>query len=77
VHSPDTGQGLLIGLLLALVMLAGIRRADAMPHVQVYLALLLVLMATLSPAVTVSWINTSRAVIAGLPLAAWAVTARA
>jgi hypothetical protein len=77
VHSPDTGLGLLIGLLLALALLAGIRRADGMPHVQVYLGLLLVLMATLSPAVTVSWINVSRAVIAGFPLSAWAVTARA
>ena len=47
------------------------------PHVRAYLVLLLVLMAVLAEPVTASWVNTSRAVIAGVPLSTWVVTARA
>jgi hypothetical protein len=59
------------------VMVVGVRHADGAPHVRVYLVLLLGLMAVLAEPVTASWVNTSRAVIAGLPLSAWLMTARA
>jgi hypothetical protein len=77
VRATDGVAGLIIGLLLAAVMVVGVCRAADVPHVRVYLVLLLVLMAVLGEPVTESWINTSRAVIAGLPLSAWLVTARA
>jgi hypothetical protein len=72
VHSTDTGLGLLLGALLAAVLAVGAWRAGHAPHVRWYLILLLVLFTLLSPAVTASWVNTSRAVIAGVPLAVWA-----
>jgi hypothetical protein len=77
LRSGDTATGLIIGLLLAVVMVVGVRHAEGVPHVRVYLVLLLVLMAVLAEPVTASWLNTSRAVIAGLPLAGWVITARA
>jgi hypothetical protein len=39
-----------------------------------FLAMQLVLLVTLSPNVTVSWVNSTRAVIAAVPLAAWGMT---
>ena len=77
LRSGDVATGLIIGLLLAAVMVVGVRHAEGAPHVRVYLVLLLGLMAVLSEPVTASWVNTSRAVIAGLPLSAWVMTARA
>jgi hypothetical protein len=77
LRSTDGAPGLLIGLLLALVMVAGVRHAGELSHVRVFLLLLLALMAVLADNVTESWINTSRAVIAGLPLSAWVIAARA
>ena len=55
------------------VLAVGMMRARGDLSVFVYLGLLLVLFVTLSPNVTVSWINTTRAVIAGVPLAAWEI----
>ena len=52
-------------------------RARDAPHVRAYLLVLLALMAVLRADITESWVNTSRSVIAGLPLAAWAITANA
>jgi hypothetical protein len=77
LHSSDIATGLIIGFLLAAVMVTGIRHADGLPHVRAYLVLLLALMAVLAEPVTASWVNTSRAVIAGLPISAWVVTAHA
>ena len=77
LRSGDAAAGLAIGLLLAAVMVVGVCRADGVPHVRAYLVLLLVLMAVLAEPVTASWVNTSRAVIAGVPLSTWALTARA
>jgi hypothetical protein len=73
VGSTDTATGLIVGLLLALVMVVGIGHAADVPHVRVYLLLLLFLMAVLADNVTESWVNTSRVVIAGLPLSAWVI----
>ena len=67
----------MVGLLLAITIAVGAWRARGAPHVRAYLVVLLALMAVLAPEITVSWINTSRSVIAGLPLAAWAISTRA
>ncbi|TML88766.1 MAG: hypothetical protein E6G06_15705 [Actinobacteria bacterium] len=77
IHSTDTAPGLMVGLLLAITIAVGAWRARGAPHVRAYLVVLLALMAVLAPEITVSWINTSRSVIAGLPLAAWAISTRA
>jgi hypothetical protein len=77
IHSTDTTPGLLVGLLLAIVIAVGVWHARGAPHVRAYLLVLLALMAVLAPAITESWINTSRSVIAGLPLATWAISSRA
>jgi hypothetical protein len=74
IDSTDGIGGLLLAGLLTLVLFVGAWRARAHPHVCLYLALLIALMTVLGPPVTASWINTSRAVIAGLPLSAWAIT---
>jgi hypothetical protein len=42
-----------------------------------YLGLMLLLFVTLSPNVTASWVNTTRSVIAGFPLAVWGITREA
>jgi hypothetical protein len=77
IDSGSDLDGLVIGVLLGLVLIAGIvRTRDDIP-VCAYLALLLALFVVLSPAVTVSWLNTTRAVIAGVPLAAWGMTREA
>ena len=47
VRGGDVAAGLVIGLLLAAVMVIGVRHAAGVPHVRVYLVLLLVLMAVL------------------------------
>ena len=72
--SDSDAAGLLIGVLLAAVLVVGVLRTRDVPPVCIYLGLLLVLFVTLSPNVTASWINTTRAVIAGVPLAAWGMT---
>jgi hypothetical protein len=54
-------------------MAVGAWRARGALHVRVYLLVLLGLMAVLGTSVTESWINTSRSVAAGFPLAAWAI----
>jgi hypothetical protein len=77
INSTDSATGLVLALLLAVTIAVGAWRAGGAPHVRAYLIVLLALMAVLAPDVTESWINTSRSVIAGLPLAAWAVTANA
>lgn len=77
INSTDGTGGVAIGLLLAVIMAVGAWRARNAPHVRAYLVVLLALMTVLAPDITVSWINTSRSVIAGVPLAAWAITARA
>jgi hypothetical protein len=77
INSTDGAVGLALGLLLAVTIAVGAWRARGVPHVRAYLLVLLALMAVLAPDVTGSWINTSRSVIAGVPLAAWAITARA
>jgi hypothetical protein len=74
VHSSSDGISLVIGALLAVVLVLGILRTQDDVAVCAYLGLLLLLFVTLSPNVTVSWINTTRAVIAGFPLAVWGVT---
>jgi hypothetical protein len=73
INSTDTATGLILGLLLAVTMAVGAWRARDARHVRVYLLVLLGLMAVLGPSVTESWINTSRSVVAGLPLATWAI----
>ena len=73
LRSESDSIGIVIALLLALVLAVGMMRARGDLSVFVYLGLLLVLFVTLSPNVTVSWINTTRAVIAGVPLAAWEI----
>jgi hypothetical protein len=77
LNSTDTTTGIIIGLLLALVMIVGVQHAADVPHVRVYLVLLLVLMVVLADNVTESWVNTSRVAIAGLPLSVWVIAARA
>ena len=77
IHSTDTAAGVAVGLLLAITIAVGAWRARGALHVRVYLLMLLALMAVLAPAITESWINTSRSVIAGLPLATWAISSRA
>ena len=61
----------------AATIAVGAWRARGAPHVRAYLVILLALMAVLAPDITESWVNTSRSVIAGMPLATWAITARA
>ena len=68
-----TGTDLFIGLLLAIVFVVGVVRTREHLAVCAYLGLLLLLLSTLSEAVTVSWVNTTRAVVAGVPLAAWGI----
>jgi hypothetical protein len=77
IRSTDVQAGVLIGALLGAVMVVGAWRAGSAPQVRAYLVLLVALMCVLGPAVTESWINTSRAAVAGLPLSAWAISARA
>jgi hypothetical protein len=77
IDSTDGVGGLLLAALIAIVIAAGVWRSRSHAHVCAYLVLLLMLMVVLSPAVTGTWIDTSRAVIAGFPLAAWAITAPA
>jgi hypothetical protein len=74
VHSGDTSGGVLLALLLAISLALGAFRARSAPHIRAYLLTLLVFMAVLATPITDSWVNTSRAVVAGLPLAAWAIT---
>jgi hypothetical protein len=74
INSTDSATGIALGLLLAVTIAVGAWRAHGAPHVRAYLLVLLALMAVLAPDITESWINTSRSVIAGLPLAAWAIT---
>ena len=74
LHSNSEGIGLVIGALLAAVLVLGLLRTQDNAPVCAYLGLLLLLFVTLSPNVTVSWVNTTRAVIAGFPLAAWGIT---
>ena len=73
LHSDSDIVGLVVGLLLAMVMIAGLIRTRDEPPVCVYLGLQLLLMSTLSSYVTLSWVNTTRAVIAGFPLSAWGI----
>ncbi|MEY2446906.1 MAG: hypothetical protein QOH79_382 [Acidimicrobiaceae bacterium] len=77
LHANSEGIGLFIAALLAALLVLGAVRTQDTPAVCAYLGLLLVLFATLSPNVTVSWVNTTRAVIAGLPLAVWGITREA
>jgi hypothetical protein len=77
IHSTDGAGGLALGLLLAVTIAVGAWRAGGAPHVRAYLIVLLALMTVLAPDITESWLNTSRSVIAGVPLAAWAITAHA
>lgn len=68
------GGDLVIGLLSGIILVVGmVRTRDDLP-VFVYLGLLLVLFSVLSSDVTASWINTTRVVIAGIPLTVWAIT---
>jgi hypothetical protein len=73
INSTDSATGLMLGGLLAVTMAVGAWRARGARHVRVYLLVLLGLMAVLGTSVTESWINTSRSVAAGFPLAAWAI----
>lgn len=73
LRSGSEGIGLVIGVLLAATLVVGIVRTSDEVGVCAYLVVLLLLLSTLSSDVTVSWVNTTRAVIAGLPLAAWGV----
>jgi hypothetical protein len=74
LHSNSDGIGLVIAALLAAVLVLGVLRTQDSVTVCAYLGLLLLLFVTLSPNVTVSWVNTTRAVIAGFPLAVWGIT---
>ena len=76
-NSTDSAEGLVLALLLAATIAVGAWRARGAPHVRAYLVILLALMAVLAPDITESWVNTSRSVIAGMPLATWAITAHA
>jgi hypothetical protein len=73
LDSGSDGIGLVIGALLAATLVVGIVRTRDEIAVCAYLVLLLVLFSLLSSDVTVSWVNTTRAVVAGLPLAAWGI----
>jgi hypothetical protein len=73
LSSGDDAGGLLIGVLSAALLIAGVVRAGFWRPVQVYLVLLLVLDAMLADDVTSSWIDASRVVAPGVPLAAWAL----
>jgi hypothetical protein len=77
IHSTDNVTGLAVALLLAITMGVGAWRADSAPHVRAYLIVLVALMTVLATNVTGTWIDSSRSVIAGLPLAAWAITTHA
>jgi hypothetical protein len=77
VHANSEGIGLIIAAVLAALLVLGVLRTQDTPAVCAYLGLLLLLFVTLSPNVTVSWVNTTRAVIAGLPLAVWGITREA
>jgi hypothetical protein len=77
IHSNSEGIGLVIAALLAALLVIGVLRTQDNVAVCAYLGLLLLLFVTLSPNVTVSWVNTTRAVIAGFPLAVWGITREA
>ena len=72
--SDSDAIGFVIGILLAAVLALGLWRTRDNIPMCAYLGLLLALFVTLSPNVTVSWVNTTRAVIAGFPLAVWGIT---
>jgi hypothetical protein len=74
IHSTDNVTGLSLALLLAVTVGVGAWRAGSAPQVRAYLIVLLALMTVLATNVTGTWIDASRSVIAGLPLAAWAIT---
>lgn len=73
LQSTTGHTDLLIGVLLAAVVVLGIIRTRDDVVVCAFLGLQLALLVTLSPNVTVSWVNSTRAVIAVVPLAAWGV----
>jgi hypothetical protein len=77
LHSTDTGAGIAIGVLGAVLIALGAWRAGSEPAVRAYLVLLLALDIVLATDVTGSWVNASRVIAAGIPLAVWMVFRRA